>query len=188
MGTIKNQLLHVDGIPKPYSNKRGFNKERDYSDSNLCILFGNFLNQVDHMMISYQFARYVLRLIENCCSMPTPPSNICFVSGDNGCENNLPKWEITGLVEYIHGDPQPGGVCFPVAVRLENEATISQTITVKAGSLYAMTFGASRTCTHDEVFESVGATVVRWTCRCRHCTTATVTMCTLMDLGLMRPV
>ncbi|KAI3821317.1 hypothetical protein L1987_08882 [Smallanthus sonchifolius] len=71
-------------------------------------------------------------------------------------KNALPKWEISGLVEYIHGGPQPGGMYFPVAhgvhaVRLENKATISQTIAVKAGSLYAMTFGASRTCAQEEV-------------------------------------
>lgn len=71
-------------------------------------------------------------------------------------KNALPKWEITGLVEYIHGGPQPGGMYFPVAhgvhaVRLGNEATVSQTIAVKAGSLYAVTFGASRTCAQEEV-------------------------------------
>ncbi|GJY88958.1 galactose-binding domain-like protein [Tanacetum coccineum] len=71
-------------------------------------------------------------------------------------KNALPKWEISGLVEYIHGGPQPGGMYFPVAhgvhaVRLGNEATISQTLAVKAGSLYAITFGASRTCAQQEV-------------------------------------
>ncbi|KAL5827357.1 hypothetical protein ACOSQ3_019199 [Xanthoceras sorbifolium] len=68
----------------------------------------------------------------------------------------LPKWEINGFVEYIHGGPQPGGMYFAVshgvhAVRLGNEASISQTIPVKPGSLYALTFGASRTCAQDEV-------------------------------------
>ncbi|XP_031268456.1 uncharacterized protein LOC116126919, partial [Pistacia vera] len=68
----------------------------------------------------------------------------------------LPKWEISGFVEYISGGPQPGGMYFPVAhgvhaVRLGNEAAISQTIPVKKGSLYALTFGASRTCAQDEV-------------------------------------
>ena len=68
----------------------------------------------------------------------------------------LPKWEINGLVEYISGGPQPGGMFFPVhhgehAVRLGNEASISQTVKVKAGSLYALIFGASRTCAQDEV-------------------------------------
>ncbi|KAL0349355.1 UNVERIFIED_CONTAM: hypothetical protein Sangu_1163300 [Sesamum angustifolium] len=68
----------------------------------------------------------------------------------------LPKWETNGLVEYISGGPQPGGMYFAVAhgvhaVRLGNEASVSQTIPVKNGSLYALTFGASRTCAQDEV-------------------------------------
>ncbi|KAK9058109.1 hypothetical protein SSX86_022949 [Deinandra increscens subsp. villosa] len=71
-------------------------------------------------------------------------------------KNSIPEWEITGQVEYIHGGPQPGGMYFPVAngihaVKLGNEATISQTLTVKAGSLYAVTFGASRTCAQQQV-------------------------------------
>ncbi|XP_065872356.1 protein TEEBE [Euphorbia lathyris] len=71
-------------------------------------------------------------------------------------KNALPGWEINGLVEYISAGAQPGGMYFAVAhgshaVRLGNEASISQTITVKAGSLYALTFGASRTCAQDEV-------------------------------------
>lgn len=68
----------------------------------------------------------------------------------------LPKWEIHGLVEYIHGGPQPYGMFFPVprdhhAVRLGNEATISQSIPVKEGSFYSLTFSSSRTCAQDEV-------------------------------------
>ncbi|XP_015891237.3 protein DUF642 L-GALACTONO-1,4-LACTONE-RESPONSIVE GENE 2 [Ziziphus jujuba] len=68
----------------------------------------------------------------------------------------LPQWEINGLVEYISGGPQPGGMYFAVAhgvhaVRLGNEASISQNVNVKIGSLYALTFGASRTCAQDEV-------------------------------------
>ncbi|KAG6421835.1 hypothetical protein SASPL_118393 [Salvia splendens] len=68
----------------------------------------------------------------------------------------LPKWEIRGLVEYISGGPQPGGMFFNVAhgvhaVRLGNEASVSQTLPVQNGTLYALTFGASRTCAQDEV-------------------------------------
>ncbi|XP_057778100.1 protein DUF642 L-GALACTONO-1,4-LACTONE-RESPONSIVE GENE 2-like [Salvia miltiorrhiza] len=68
----------------------------------------------------------------------------------------LPKWEISGLVEYISGGPQPGGMYFAVAhgvhaVRLGNEASVSQAIPVRNGSLYALTFGASRTCAQNEV-------------------------------------
>ncbi|WCJ18536.1 hypothetical protein M5689_000880 [Euphorbia peplus] len=71
-------------------------------------------------------------------------------------KNALPEWEINGLVEYISAGPQPGGMYFSVAhgahaVRLGNEASITQTITVKPGTLYALTFGASRTCAQNEV-------------------------------------
>ncbi|CAI9765660.1 unnamed protein product [Fraxinus pennsylvanica] len=46
---------------------------------------------------------------------------------------SLPKWIISGIVEYISGEPQPGGFYFAVphgvhAVRLGNEASISQYI------------------------------------------------------------
>nr|DAD29693.1 TPA_asm: hypothetical protein HUJ06_031161 [Nelumbo nucifera] len=59
---------------------------------------------------------------------------------------SLPKWEIDGLVEYISGGPQPGGFFYAVprgvhAARLGNEASISQSIAVKPGSFYALTFG-----------------------------------------------
>ena len=69
---------------------------------------------------------------------------------------SLPKWEINGLVEYVSGGPQPGGFYLAIprgvhAVRLGNEASISQTLTVKQGSIYALTFGATRTCAQDEV-------------------------------------
>ncbi|XP_058073692.1 protein DUF642 L-GALACTONO-1,4-LACTONE-RESPONSIVE GENE 2-like isoform X2 [Magnolia sinica] len=68
----------------------------------------------------------------------------------------LPMWEIHGLVEYVSGGPQPGGMFFAVkhgihAIRLGNEASISQSIPVKKGSLYSLTFGSSRTCAQDEV-------------------------------------
>ncbi|CAL1361534.1 unnamed protein product [Linum trigynum] len=69
---------------------------------------------------------------------------------------SLPGWETKGLVEFIAGGPQPGGMYFPVAhgvhaVRLGNEAAISQTVAVKPGSLYALSFVASRTCAQNEV-------------------------------------
>ncbi|XP_048431995.1 uncharacterized protein LOC103968043 [Pyrus x bretschneideri] len=69
---------------------------------------------------------------------------------------SLPKWEISGLVEYIKGGPQPGGFFFNVprgvhAVRLGNEASISQNVNVIPGSVYSLTFGATRTCAQDEV-------------------------------------
>lgn len=72
-------------------------------------------------------------------------------------KHSLPSWAIYGLVEYISGGPQPGGMFFAVphgvhAVRLGNEATISQNLTnLKVGTLYSLTFSASRTCAQDEV-------------------------------------
>uniref|UniRef100_A0A1D1ZF49 UDP-3-O-acylglucosamine N-acyltransferase n=1 Tax=Anthurium amnicola TaxID=1678845 RepID=A0A1D1ZF49_9ARAE len=71
-------------------------------------------------------------------------------------KHSLPKWTIHGLVEYVSGGPQPGGMFFAVphgvhAVRLGNEASISQNVSVKPGSLYSLTFSASRTCAQEEV-------------------------------------
>ncbi|KAL6141424.1 hypothetical protein ACLB2K_059712 [Fragaria x ananassa] len=71
-------------------------------------------------------------------------------------KHSLPKWEIDGLVEYISGGPQPGGFYFPVArgvhaVRLGNEASISQNVNVNPGSVYSLTFSTTRTCAQDEV-------------------------------------
>ncbi|PRQ44700.1 putative Galactose-binding domain-containing protein [Rosa chinensis] len=73
-------------------------------------------------------------------------------------KHSLPKWEIDGLVEYIAGGPQPGGFYFPVArgvhaVRLGNEASISQNVNVNPGSVYSLTFGTTRTCAQDEVLK-----------------------------------
>ncbi|KAG9134253.1 hypothetical protein Leryth_020288 [Lithospermum erythrorhizon] len=69
---------------------------------------------------------------------------------------SLPKWEISGIVEYVSGGPQPGGFYFPIprgthAVRLGNEASISQIVKVKKGKLHSISFGATRTCAQDEV-------------------------------------
>ncbi|RZC86036.1 hypothetical protein C5167_026709 [Papaver somniferum] len=71
-------------------------------------------------------------------------------------KNSLPKWEINGLVEYVSGGPQPGGFFYAVprgvhAIRLGNEANISQSLKLKPNSYYSLTFGATRTCAQDEV-------------------------------------
>lgn len=60
------------------------------------------------------------------------------------------------MVEYVAGGPQPDGFYFAIprgahAVRLGNEASISQTINVKSGTTYSLTFAATRTCAQDEV-------------------------------------
>ncbi|XP_051140414.1 uncharacterized protein LOC127257909 [Andrographis paniculata] len=71
--------------------------------------------------------------------------------------HSLPKWEISGIVEYVSGGPQPGGFYFAVprgvhAVRLGNDASVSQYVRdLKAGTIYSLTFGATRTCAQNEV-------------------------------------
>ncbi|KAJ9565591.1 hypothetical protein OSB04_001557 [Centaurea solstitialis] len=70
-------------------------------------------------------------------------------------KHSLPQWEISGLVEYVQGGPQPGGFYFAIprgahAARLGNEASISQVVDVKGGSVYSLTFSATRTCAQDE--------------------------------------
>ncbi|KAL4558070.1 hypothetical protein LXL04_036266 [Taraxacum kok-saghyz] len=71
-------------------------------------------------------------------------------------KHSLPEWEISGVVEYVSGGPQPGGFYFPIprgahAARLGNEASISQVVDVNVGSTYSLTFSATRTCAQDEV-------------------------------------
>ncbi|CAA0829871.1 Protein of unknown function- DUF642 [Striga hermonthica] len=69
----------------------------------------------------------------------------------------LPKWEISGIVEYLSSGPQPGGFYLSIprgahAVRLGNEASVSQYVRgLKPRSVYTLTFGATRTCAQDEV-------------------------------------
>ncbi|CAL5362826.1 unnamed protein product [Camellia sinensis] len=86
---------------------------------------------------------------------PLKPSNLnkTVIKG----KHSPPNWEINGLVEYMSGGPQPGGFYFAIprgthAVRLGNEASISQNVTVNTiGAIYSLTFGATRTCALDEV-------------------------------------
>ncbi|KAG5552446.1 hypothetical protein RHGRI_010501 [Rhododendron griersonianum] len=71
-------------------------------------------------------------------------------------KHSLPKWEIKGLVEYVSSGPQPGGFFLSIprgvhAVRLGNDASISQNAIVTPGETYSLTFGATRTCAQDEV-------------------------------------
>ncbi|PWA73433.1 Galactose-binding domain-like protein [Artemisia annua] len=71
-------------------------------------------------------------------------------------KHSLPKWEISGMVEYVSGGPQSNGFYFAIprgahAARLGNEGSISQTINVKAGMVYSLTFSATRTCAQEEV-------------------------------------
>ncbi|KAG6770706.1 hypothetical protein POTOM_026395 [Populus tomentosa] len=67
----------------------------------------------------------------------------------------LPKWEISGFVEYIKAGQKQGDMLLVVpegayAVRLGNEASIKQVINVTKGMYYSITFSAARTCAQEE--------------------------------------
>ncbi|KAL0866021.1 hypothetical protein Bca101_045139 [Brassica carinata] len=64
-------------------------------------------------------------------------------------------WDVTGFVEYIKAGQKQDDMVLVVpegssAVRLGNEASISQKISVRSGRLYSITFSAARTCAQDE--------------------------------------
>ncbi|XP_010539514.1 PREDICTED: uncharacterized protein LOC104813570 [Tarenaya hassleriana] len=67
----------------------------------------------------------------------------------------IPKWEISGYVEYIKAGQTQGDMLLVVpegssAVRLGNEASIRQKISVRTGQFYSITFSAARTCAQEE--------------------------------------
>lgn len=67
----------------------------------------------------------------------------------------LPKWEISGFVEYIKSGQKQGDMLLVVpegayAVRLGNEASIKQRLQVVKGMYYSITFSAARTCAQEE--------------------------------------
>lgn len=82
----------------------------------------------------------------------TPPSG-GFSSGagisDGAAE--IPSWKTNGTVEVVESGQKQGGMILIVpqgarAVRLGNDAEISQRVKVEKGSLYSVTFSAARTC------------------------------------------
>jgi len=67
----------------------------------------------------------------------------------------IPKWEISGFVEYIKSGQKQGDMLLVVpegafAVRLGNEASIKQKVNVVKGTYYSLTFSAARTCAQEE--------------------------------------
>ncbi|KAJ6856452.1 hypothetical protein NC651_038165 [Populus alba x Populus x berolinensis] len=67
----------------------------------------------------------------------------------------LPKWEISGFVEYIKAGQKQGDMLLVVpegayAVRLGNEASIKQRLNLTKGMYYSITFSAARTCAQEE--------------------------------------
>ncbi|KAL3650889.1 hypothetical protein CASFOL_007292 [Castilleja foliolosa] len=67
----------------------------------------------------------------------------------------IPKWQTSGFVEYIKAGQKQGDMLLVVpegyaAVRLGNEASIKQYISVTKGMYYSLTFSAARTCAQEE--------------------------------------
>ncbi|XP_039774948.1 uncharacterized protein LOC120642471 isoform X2 [Panicum virgatum] len=67
----------------------------------------------------------------------------------------IPHWEISGFVEYIGSGQQQDDMILPVpegarAVRLGNDATIRQLLSVTRKKTYSITFSAARTCAQAE--------------------------------------
>ncbi|XAR72461.1 hypothetical protein NMG60_11019104 [Bertholletia excelsa] len=63
----------------------------------------------------------------------------------------IPNWETNGTVELVESGQKQGVMLLIVpqgkhAVRLGNDAQISQEVKVEKGALYSMTFSAARTC------------------------------------------
>lgn len=63
----------------------------------------------------------------------------------------VPGWKTNGTVELVEVGQKQGGMILIVpegthAVRLGNDAEISQQVKVEKGSLYSVTFSAARTC------------------------------------------
>jgi hypothetical protein len=70
-------------------------------------------------------------------------------------QNSIPNWEISGFVEYIGSGQKLDDMILPVpegayAVRLGNDATIRQRLSVTRKTTYSITFCAARTCAQAE--------------------------------------
>lgn len=82
----------------------------------------------------------------------TPPPN-GFSSEVSAGEDpaTVPSWKSNGTVELVASGQKQGGMILIVpqgthAIRLGNDAEISQEVKVEKGSLYSITFSAARTC------------------------------------------
>lgn len=70
-------------------------------------------------------------------------------------QNAIPKWDLSGYVEYIKSGHKQGDMLLVVpegayAVRLGNEALIKQKVNLTKGTFYSLTFSAARSCAQEE--------------------------------------
>ncbi|KAG8482295.1 hypothetical protein CXB51_026982 [Gossypium anomalum] len=108
------------------------------------VLYLSFTNYLD-----------VNRLVAN-GDFETPPSGGFPSEAISDGPTEIPSWSTNGTVELVSaGEKVSGGMLLIVprgkhAVRLGNDAEISQEVTVEKGSAYAVTFSAARTCAQME--------------------------------------
>ncbi|KAK9093495.1 hypothetical protein Syun_028406 [Stephania yunnanensis] len=81
----------------------------------------------------------------------TPPPNGFSADGAGDGPVLIPEWKSNGSVELVESGQKQGGMILIVpqgehAVRLGNEAEISQDLKLEKGSIYSITFNAARTC------------------------------------------
>ncbi|KAK9086028.1 hypothetical protein Sjap_026439 [Stephania japonica] len=81
----------------------------------------------------------------------TPPPNGFSADGAGDGHVLIPEWKSNGTVELVESGQKQGGMILIVpqgehAVRLGNEAEISQDLKLEKGSIYSITFNAARTC------------------------------------------
>ncbi|CAI9264102.1 unnamed protein product [Lactuca saligna] len=81
----------------------------------------------------------------------TPPSGGFADEGLGDNPNAIPNWKVNGTVELVASGQKQGGMILIVpegrhAVRLGNDAQISQELKLEKGEVYSITFSASRTC------------------------------------------
>ncbi|XP_065637182.1 protein BIIDXI [Quercus suber] len=82
----------------------------------------------------------------------TPPSNgFPSMTPAEGTATGIPSWKTNGTVELVEAGQKQGGMILIIpegrhAVRLGNDAEISQDLKVEKGFTYSVTFSAARTC------------------------------------------
>lgn len=93
----------------------------------------------------------------------SPPSGGFSNEGLVDGPTSIPDWKISGTVELVESGQKQGGMILIVpqgrhAVRLGNDAEISQDVKVEKGSIYSITFSAARTCAQlESINVSVGS-------------------------------
>lgn len=116
------------------------------------------------LMAAFASAQIQDGLLSNGDFEALPPGG--FPSDDFGSRfsdepTDAPEWSANGTVELVETGQKQGGMILIVpqgrhAVRLGNDAEISQSVKVEKGAIYSITFSAARTCAQ---LESINVSV-----------------------------